>query len=235
MNLGTLIATGILGSCGAGYSSSVLATSPVRYWPLSDTSGSTLTESVAGDHGTYVGATLADTTSPPGTPAPYFDGINDYGEIFTAGLSTAIDMAEGCVMVWLKPGVDAYDGNRTVLRFQGNGDAIIMNTGSSSGGRLNFTRIANNVIRSINNGTVTTNWINLMLSWSEANNEVFLYVDGTQVGQMDVFAASASGLEATNTRLASTTPSSLHNQGHFAHLALWGRPADADILALASV
>lgn len=56
------------------YVAAVLASNPIGYWQLADTSGTTAVEEIAARNGTYDadGVTLADVTTPAGTDGPTF-------------------------------------------------------------------------------------------------------------------------------------------------------------------
>lgn len=69
------------------YSPKVLATSPKRYWPLWDLSGTAATELIAGDNGTYNGVTLNQPGIGDGRRSAFFDSV-DYCTIYSAALST---------------------------------------------------------------------------------------------------------------------------------------------------
>ncbi len=62
------------------YADVVLADSPLAYYRLGESSGTTMTDSSGnGRHGTYVGSpTLGAAGLVPGDTCADFDGVNDY-------------------------------------------------------------------------------------------------------------------------------------------------------------
>jgi hypothetical protein len=64
----------------------------VEIWPLNETSGSVAYGAVNGYNGAYTGVDLANAASRvPGQMCPYFDGVNDQIDIFSAGLAAAFN------------------------------------------------------------------------------------------------------------------------------------------------
>lgn len=65
---------------GADYAAEVLADSPVAYWKLDETSGTTATDSVGGNNGTYTGGYTLNQPGIPSTgrPSVLFDGTSGY-------------------------------------------------------------------------------------------------------------------------------------------------------------
>lgn len=61
------------------YGAVVAALSPIAYWPMQETSGTTMT-AVTGTNGTYNGPVLTAGVGPVASlpNAPIFDGVNDY-------------------------------------------------------------------------------------------------------------------------------------------------------------
>jgi len=97
--------------------SAILALSPLGYWRLDETSGTTATDSSGnGRHGTYSGTiTKNATTGADGDPVPNFDGgaiiIGDYDE-FTLG---SVGLTVFCIV---KP--DATPSSRRFMVTKGN-------------------------------------------------------------------------------------------------------------------
>ena len=89
-------------SQAAAYAADVLATSPIAYWKLNEGSGSTVEDSSGnGYDGSYTGVTWDGETF-LGDAVPYFDGANDYANVYSAGLQSAVDFEEGCILAWCK-------------------------------------------------------------------------------------------------------------------------------------
>jgi hypothetical protein len=85
------------------YYKKVLATRPLAYWPLWETEGSVAHDiSGNGFHGSYVGVELGRPGIGDGRTAPLFDGVNDYGNIYTPALANAFNGAEGALLAWVR-------------------------------------------------------------------------------------------------------------------------------------
>jgi len=90
---------------GASYISKVIATSPLAYWPLKETSGTVAADVVGGFNGTYkrnVSTMGVEAGPSPGTTAPTFDGTNDVINIYSVAYSNAFPRAAGSLVMWGK-------------------------------------------------------------------------------------------------------------------------------------
>lgn len=87
------------------YADKILALNPIAYWKLDETSGTTAYDS-SGNHydGTYYGVTLDQIDGPGSTMgrAGLWDGINDYVNVFSAPLASAIDTDHYTVVLWFR-------------------------------------------------------------------------------------------------------------------------------------
>ena len=88
------------------YFKRVLAIDPTHllgYWPLWEPGGSVAYD-ISGHnrHGAYTGVTLGHAGIGDGNGCPFFDGANDYANIYSASLASAFNGAEGTVAVLLK-------------------------------------------------------------------------------------------------------------------------------------
>jgi Concanavalin A-like lectin/glucanases superfamily len=88
---------------GRCYKDEVLADSPVGFWRLPETTGSTAAEGIRGRHGTYVGGpTLNQTGAPTGdaNPAVGFDGVDDR---VVVPYDSALTPGQWTIEAWAKP------------------------------------------------------------------------------------------------------------------------------------
>jgi large repetitive protein len=88
---------------GRCYKDAVLADSPVGYWRLGETSGTTAADGIAGRHGSYIGApSLNQTGALTGdtNPAVTFNGTSQYA---TVPYDAAFNPAQFSVEGWAKP------------------------------------------------------------------------------------------------------------------------------------
>jgi hypothetical protein len=106
--LSTLLLAGVPAVALSTYQSKILDTfgpDIIAYWPLNEMSG-TVAYDVSGNHfnGTYYGVTPAQSAGAGSTfgLAPSFDGVNDYIELYSAGLATEIGTGDLTMCVWLK-------------------------------------------------------------------------------------------------------------------------------------
>lgn len=232
------------------YSTRVLATSPLRYNKLNETSGTAIVDSSGNGYtGTYTGVDLANADSPflP-NKAPFWDGTNDYGNLHSAAFATAFNYNEFTLMLWFKmnaAGVWTDAANRFLIRLDRDASNTINIRKTTNNNELAFTRTGGGTTRSVTLGSQSdTAWVCLALSCSVAGGgllaagELRAYKNGAQVGstQTGNINATGSGLTSTATTLgaATTTPALVHH-GYLAHAIIWNSPMSADKLALMTV
>ena len=231
------------------YIDKVLSYDPIAYWPLTEHSGTVAHCLVNGaQNGTYssdVSAMGIGTGIGDGNDAPYFDGTNDYCNIYSATLNTVFNGATGTMMIWYKvngAGVytdgtarnsfSIYDGvqnygklyrstadNRCDWMFEaGDGQAFVSDFPSS-----------------------VITWIHGVMTWSDANNddEMKGYKNAAQVGATSAAlnAWAGDGLDpATCCIGAESTVPGKPWHGWLAHAAAWSRVLTAtEIADLATV
>ena len=235
----------ILGA--ATYTDKVLATGPLLYFPLNETAGAAAVNYGSlgtAANGSYTGVTLANAAGPAGEGmAPFFDGANDYVDIYSAALDAAFSGATGTVMAWAKVAAGAWnDGTiRKVFRILGDinnyyemGQLAAANTsqhyGKAGGGAA-----------SINTGMSPATWICFAQTWSDGNNddEFRAFISGAQTGatSANLNNWTAGGLNANGAVIgaASTVPQNPWH-GWLAHAAVWDHvKTPAEILDLATV
>lgn len=229
------------GSRLAAYKARTIATSPIAYWMLNETSGTTIVDSSGNSrNGTYSGVTLAqDSTNPQRSPAPLWDGVNDYGNVYSASLAGAVSFNEGCLLVWVKmsaagvwtDGIARYLA--TIWRNNDNHFYIQKLTTSNS---LRVLHRAGAASRNVDTTISTTDWFSVMLSWSFSGNMMRAYINGVQVGlnQTVTTTQSGSGLDNTLCNLGSFNAGGFVHSGYLAHATLWDNPANAAKIALAT-
>src|SRR3972149_4677456 len=80
------------------YAEKVLATEPsnlLAYFICGEASGTVMQEEKNNYDGAYTGVTLGQTGIGDGNTCPLFDGANDYGNLYTAGLAGGVSGAAG--------------------------------------------------------------------------------------------------------------------------------------------
>lgn len=232
----------LLSAGGVSYTQQILATSPLALWPLDEGSGADILDQSGNSYnGTYTGVTWDGTQHPKGTPVPFWDGANDYGDVYSAGFDSAWNQNEGCVLLWLKAN-DAGVWTDATTRYM-----FVANSGVSdlfwihkttTDSQVWFRRVGNGTSQQIVDTSFSgTDWISVLMSWSVANDEFKAYKNGTQLGttQTGLVAASDTTLITSQTALGAgnTTPANVWH-GYLGYATVWDRPVDSDILALAN-
>ena len=219
------------------YAATVLAESPLAYLRMDEGSGATALDfSGNGHNGAYTGVTWDGTAPPMGGQAPYFDGVNDYLDMYSAGFAAAFDMDEGCVLIWMKNDDWTNTPTDTALRIRRNAANEVKIFQGGVSGRVTYLHEGDNVVDSVTEDSFSgTAWISAMISWSVADDELIAYKNGVQVGitQTGLIASTGSGLSTTQTIIgAADTGPAGQWAGYLAHCAVWTTPATAPIIAL---
>lgn len=219
------------------YDLRVAATNLIRYNKLNETSGTAIVDSSGNAFtGTYTGVDLANTGSPflP-DKAPFFDGVNDYGALFSAAFASAFKMNEGCILLWVKVNSAAVwsDGAvRMLFEFDAGGNDRVYIRKEATNDTISFVRTGNAASKSVSHNLSPTAYFSAMLSWSIANDQLKAYVNGVQVGSTQTaLTISAATITAAVLASLNTTPSQVWH-GWLSRLTIWDRPADAAIIAL---
>lgn len=226
------------------YTNKVIATSPIAYWPLADTSGATATdESGNGRNGAYVNSpTLNQTGIGDGRPAPNFPGVNQCVNVFTAGLQGAFNGAEGTIAGWFKVSAagDWTDGsNHWIMRLLADASNLLYIAKTTVNGRLEYVYTAGGTQEQIRQGsTSATGWCHVALTWSKSADEVKAYFNGAQTQAtsttLGVFAGSLNSSSCVVG--ASDATGGFPWKGQLAHWAVWTSPlSGATIANLATV
>lgn len=226
------------------YFKKVLSTGPIAYWPqweLTGTNAKDLINSPAQD-GTYTGVTLNALAGPDGSPSPFFDGANDFNDIFSAPLKTAFDWDTGAVAAWMRVDNVGVWTDGTVRQ--------LMQWGRRFGGLITFVRIqkanANNTLgwhytaggvnKSVLDGAVSTvAWFHVAMTWDRGADEMKAFLNGAQNGITQTGLGVPSGnLDVPSIIGAANSVPEAPWHGYLAHPAVWDRPlAPAEIANLA--
>ena len=232
---------------GLPYGEKVLSYSPIAYWQLNETSGTTAVCSVnAAQNGTLnrdISTMGTGTGIGDGNTAPDFDGGSDVVDIYTTTFRDAFNGAEGTAACWAKvSGVGAWtDGD---LRFgiqlyvDDNNQIYILK--SSTSNTLTWNYEAGNTVEQISKGSLTeTGWMHLALTWTKTSEQVMAYYKGSQEGATATSLGTWSGdpLSSIATCIGaySVTPGAPWD-GYIAHVAMWDSAlSGATIAILATV
>ncbi len=211
------------GEAAAAYADKVLDYSPMAYWQLNESSGTVVADSSGNDfHGTAYGVTWGVEGIGDGKTAALFDGVNDYVDVFSAGLTAAFNALAGTFSLWCK--VSAWPSQFGILI--GFAEAVVKRAAVQLGAAGDAERYRG-IFWDGSSGhpsdwdVSNTDRHHLALTWNVPAGTVRLFVDG--VGQTE----NDSGLEGGFTALVYATlgryaPSSNYFfPGMLAHVAVF--------------
>jgi len=203
-------------------------------WPLVDiASGTTIHAHVnAARDGVEVGWDLQNADGPvPGSLAPYSDGTNDAGNIYSSSLNSIFDWGVGCIFVWAKI-ADASiwtDGvTRYVVRMRFDNASQFAIQKSTTNNQIFFlARIGGTFNDFSVSGFSENDWISLALTWDTgagASGEVIVYKNGIQTGTtktgIGTPAEASLGTNVTNLGAATFDPPLQNWDGWLAYCAV---------------
>lgn len=217
------------------------------YFPLSEGSGSVARDlSGNGRHGTYYGPTLGAALTPFGAPAPLFDAINDYVDIYTAALATALaTWSEGTVaaLVRVRAGSVWTDGATRVicqLSDSGQSNRVVMSRHSVNAQLRDLRAHAGTTVANVASTTSPTDWFYIAQTWSVSNNRLTNYISyrgvaPAQLGSTKTGLAAWSAVTLSSTRCLigntyTVTPANLWD-GYIAEVSGWSSELDLTQLA----
>ena len=228
---------------GAKYYNKILSTfgsSIIAYWPLWESSGSVAADkSGNARNGAYTGVDLGQPGIGDGNTSPYFDGANDYVNVYTASLAAAFSGAEGSMMIWRKitPAalVDGSAHNFFSLTVDAINTVQIYKNASNNG--LTFHLQAGSAgAQVVTTASAETTWVHTAITWSRSNDRVIAYNKGVQIGATKTgIGVWAGALAATKCVIGAyvTTPSYVW-PGTLAHALILNREATAAEVAIAA-
>ena len=171
--------------------------SPVAAWAHDELSGSTIVEAVNGYDGSYVSATLGDSTGPDGSPVPRYDGINDRSVLTNASLDGPFNGDAGTFLIWLKVfdvGVWTDGVQRRIVKMDSDGGDMLEFTRHIDN-KLRMREVLGGVFNSFTySGLSFTDWslCGLRWSWSSPNTTTEGIYEAT-IGGPRVHAGRWSG------------------------------------------
>lgn len=225
------------------YTNKVKALSPIAYWPLAESGGTTITdESGNSRNGTYAAVTLGATGIGDGRTSATFDGATSVGNVFSASFQGAFGSAEGTVSAWCKvsaAGIWTDAAAHRVMRFAVDATNFVTIQKTSANNQLQWQYQAGGTANTRTKATTApTDWIHVAITWSKAADEVKAYYNGVQEGAtMNTLGVWVGSLAATTTCIgtSATAPAAVWS-GTLAHVAVWASPlSGAQIATLAVV
>ena len=181
-----------------------------------------------------------------GRNAPYFDGTNDYCNVYSTSLRDAFNGVEGTLMCWAKvSGSGAWtDGVVRRVAYLGvDGPNFLRIHKPTTNNQIVLGYNANNVGVVVTHTLASppTGWMALCLTWSKsagASGEVKAYRDGVQLESTGTGLGDWAGQLASTLTVVgagSTGPSNVWS-GTLAHCAVFGRAlSPAEVARLARV
>jgi hypothetical protein len=225
---------------GQPYYAKVLSYSPIAYWQMAETSGTTAVCSVdTNQNGTYardVSTMGTGTGIGDGNTAPAFDGTNDVLNAYSATLAGAFDGTEGTIALWCRvnaAGVWSDSTERYAFRFEADANNYVRNEKHTAVGDFRWLYKADGATEVQVSTLSTTAWFHAAITWSDTNDQVIYYVGGVQQGSIDTTVGTWAGpLANTLTVIGAgiTTPLIVW-YGWLAHAAVWTSPLTQPQLA----
>lgn len=204
------------------YEEEVLATSPLAYWRLDETNGTIAIDQTGnGRHGTISGVTLNATTFLDGSPAPSFDGINDWINIYSVSLRDALNSSAGAWQIWAITNWGEA-ANRSLFAMRNTSPSVFGILKSSLGANtLRYTGgvPATGVILS------SSSWRHIVLTWDASANAARVYLDNALLIASTYSAFAANINQMT---IGSRDNAAEFWSGNLSNSAIWNRVLTAD-------
>jgi hypothetical protein len=200
----------------------------IGYWPMNEASGGVAVDrSAEGNDGAYTGVALANAPGPDAKPCPWWDGANDYNDIYSAGFDGDFDGGEGTAMVWGKVnavGVWTDAGTRYFFRIRVDANNNLSIQKAAANNRIMFVYKAGGTNeQQASEGHSETDWFHVAITWSATADKVHYYFNGSQDGLADTALGAWAGPLSANDVLfgnqARGGASTWH--GWLAHAAVW--------------
>lgn len=197
----------------------------VAIWQLSETAGTTAADSSGNAHdGTYSGPTLNAVTFSDGSPAPSFDGINDYVNIYSSGLASAFNKDEGTVFVWAKTSAWTDATIRYLTHFSADTSNRVRIFKTATNNQLNFSYLAGGTTKQVLDASLsgTSAWFSAAETWSKAADQFKAYLNGTQAGTTQTGLGTWTGsLSSTATLIGANNTGAAFFSGKLAYVVLF--------------
>lgn len=210
------------------YATTILASSPLRYWPLNETSGTSATDLVASEVGTATGLTMGGGAGP--------DGIGGVAPVFTGGTEhitlRANKLLGGSAAFTVEAWVyydPASEPDATLRAFYGEqgtsgNDAVIGELSGGTSGAMNLTYGDDTSAPTIGSNGVFLRGRWVLLHFTRSGTTIELWWNG---GRRTLSTAGASGSTWTNAGPATwlgNRPRGSHAWiGRIAHVATYTR------------
>lgn len=144
----------------------------IGFWPQNEHFGAISYDlSGQGNDGAYIGPTLGQPGVPGmGITSPFYDGTNDFNNIWSAGFATDLDGKEGTLITWAKvsgAGVWIDGSHRRIITLYDDANNFISLTKWNTNNVLDWRYVAGGITENITRAAVsTTGWMPLSMTWS---------------------------------------------------------------------
>jgi hypothetical protein len=210
----------------------------ISAWFLDEVAG-TVAHDLSGrrHNGTYVGVDLGRQGIGDGRTSPYFDGTNDYVNIYSAALAAAFNAAEGTLLCWAKVSsaavwTDATNRYIVMLMAVTGTDNCIYFRKAANVNQLILVYKAGGVSSSLIYSCTRLDWVCLSMTWSKATDTVRHYVDGLLRQTVSGLGTWAGALDPSFAVIGAynTIPSGSYN-GSAGSCVLWNCALSAQEVA----
>lgn len=216
----------------------VLGTSPIRYWPILESTGTTIADySTNGDDGTAAGGlTLGASGIGDGHTAATLDGTDGQIDIYSADLNTDFDGQLGSAAVWFRV-TDSDVWTDSTARFMlsirvGTNNYIFLQK-TANDNQLRCTYKAGGTTKTVAIANSATTWQMLSMSWDLSGDAMKAYINGAQSGAtQDTLGTWAGSLDSARCVIGDANTTAAYPwSGDLAHAAVWDAVIDDDGMA----
>lgn len=196
----------------------------IAYWPLDDLSGTVITSDVsASQNGTNGGATVNQNTTNGVVKAYSFDGINDYGDVYSTALTSAFNGPAGTAFIFMNGANMGTTTTRRLFFMSVNGSNFISGVKSATPNTVVLQYVAGGTTRSVSIGSVASNtWYLMAMTWDKAADEMKVYLNNAQSGSTQTGLGTWAGTFASTTTCigASSNAGAQPWEQYLAHMVL---------------
>ena len=215
----------------------------IGFWPQDEQSGGvSYDRSGEGNVGAYTGVTLEEPGVPGiGMTCPLFDGVNDYNNIFSAGLAADFSGVAGTMLLPVKmySATEWTDGNwHYFIHIYDDAQNYLRIVKHTTNNQLAWYYEAGNVQEiEFKGGVVTLDWIWLGMTWdfnAGVDGEVIYYYNGAQQGLTDTGLGVFVGPPLIMIIGAFDTTPQLPHKGWIGPVTLWTEAHTPAVMAYLS-
>jgi hypothetical protein len=147
------------------------------------------------------GVTVGSVANGHLTNAYTFDGSNDVVNIYSSDLNSVFNPDEGTLVAWAKvngAGVWSDGSYREIIQLRTDASNYI-GIFKNDVGTLAFYTAFGGITKARSTNTTTTDWFQVVITWSKSNDQVKAYLNGSQIN------STLTGLGIWTGNLVSTT------------------------------